>query len=388
LADDVIAAIEKKRAQSPPSTPSGLAEQKYDAAYKKAAEEKKQEKPTPTGAEIDTAGKEAGREAVRDGYKNGDIKSDIGESFGDQYRREWEGDKRGTKVPDPDDKLPDKPSNYMKECAKGKVPLPPPWGDPRWVKTQDNLDNNKVLDANATEPAGPDYTPKTEVWTSKSPNGICYALPRIGLDGKIRLLGQICQSDKTGKACFWDNIGLDGKRINPDATAKGVNPALDPAKLQGGDKLGENCTKCHRGDNVFSITPGTPLQRGPRNPCDTDADEFPEDRVTAPAGGQRYEPIGRTSGPEGAFSNPPEADSFRKKGTSACSQCHGIPKLSASYCGIILGMAGRTMPPPDGSGVFLPKKDPSDPDVVDPNSAFAKDYNELRTACRTAKDPK
>lgn len=34
---------------------------------------------------------------------------------------------------------------------------------------------------------------------------------------------------------------------------------MEPANIQGGNELVENCTNCHRGKNAFVVHPGSPL---------------------------------------------------------------------------------------------------------------------------------
>jgi len=268
------------------------------------------------------------------------------ESAADKARREWErantdrSSKGGRPVPPPSKTpLPANATPYMKMCDAAGVPLPPKWGDDAWVK-QGNLPTDKTFASNA---------PTTEVWTSKTPDGICYALPRIdGTPPVIQLLGQICQSSKTGKACFWDNI--DPK--NP--TLSGREPVTNDSgqtNMAGGDTLklpeGEQCTACHRGDNVFIIHPGTPLQRGPTDPCSTDGpfdmpiDDRPTDTAKKP---KFYEPIAPN------FTNPKNEPLDPPLTNKACTGCHSIPKLTTSYCStVLLPFMAKEMPPPDGT---------------------------------------
>lgn len=94
------------------------------------------------------------------------------------------------------------------------------------------------------------------------------ALP-LKHEGDISVLGIICQSRRTGKACFWDNIDISAERDAggnfPRITGEGV--ILRIAEIKNGSNLAENCTLCHRGSNAFLIHPntvlGTPLNRLP-----------------------------------------------------------------------------------------------------------------------------
>lgn len=359
--NELVAAIENKRqGPNPSSSPALPGEKEYEAAYNAAVDELKKDpnkKPPATDKELDEAGKKAGREAVEKALQGGTIVDpNTGESYGDVYRREWDGSKRGTPVPPPSDKVPPGASQYMKDCAAAGVPLPPPWGDPRWVNQGELPDKNNF--AGGTNRY-------TEVWVSRSPAGICYALPRRVANDKdpIQLLGQICQSTATGKACFWDNIGLDGKRIEGSATN-----GLDPSKLQGGDKLEENCTNCHRGDNVFIIHPGTPLEQPGSNPCGGGAS--PADQNS----GKPYKPLGRPSkAGDGGFQNPPRTTPLPSGQGNGCTMCHSIPTPTKEYCGLLKAFVERGEMPPGG------KPDADEQKDID---QLKKDCNKLLPAAR------
>lgn len=82
----------------------------------------------------------------------------------------------------------------------------------------------------------------------------------------------ICQGKVTGKACFWDRIGLSGNRIGLDqaliTTRRDGDPNLETQlPWYGGvdlvGKPGGVCTNCHRGQNAF-ITPWSPKLRPSR----------------------------------------------------------------------------------------------------------------------------
>lgn len=346
-AKDLNDAIETKRKLGLP-LPFGIelpGEQQYRDAYDKAVAELKASNPKATAKELDEAGKKAGREAVEDAIKNGEIVDpNTGETYGDVYRREWEGVNRGKPVPPPGaSSVPPGASQYMKDCAAAGVPLPPPWGDPRWVNQGELPDKNNF--------AGGDKR-YTEVWTTKTPGGICYALPRRkdNASDPIELLGQICQSSATGKACFWDNVGLDGKRVTGDKTN-----GVDPSKLQGGDKLEENCTACHRGDNVFIIHPGTPLDQPGSNPC-TGGGKSPTEQNTS----KPYQPIGRPGrgpGDDGGFKNDPRTTPLPSGQGNGCTSCHTIPPVTQRYCGLIRGFVESGEMPPGGGLDENEKKD-------------------------------
>jgi len=366
-ANQTIANIEAKRDQEKQGhtvAEKYPLESEYDAAYKQAVDELKQKNPKATDADLDAAGKKAGREAVQKGFGDGKVVDPkTGESEADLARREFEGASRGKPVPPPSNAVPANASPYMKECAKNGVPLPPVWGDPKWVK-QGTLSKDKG------EILAFDFLPTADVFVSKSPLGVCYALPRMDEKGVIQRLDQICQSEQTGKACFWDNTDpKDGY------TPVKVVDGLDPANVSGGDKMKMNCTRCHRGDNAFIIHPNTPLQLGPTNPCEKND---PTSKIGATDPAKRFQPIGRgrntkiSKDPEdqAGFENP--TDEFASQGTGPCTACHSIPKLTYSYCGMILV-------PMMNNGEMPPKPPPPAPT---PKMAdYKKDIDTLTDAC-------
>ena len=241
------------------------------------------------------------------------------------------------------------PTAYMTECEKKGVPLPPPWEDPGWKKAGE-LPKDKIF-------AAPSL-PTAEVWVFKTPLGICYALPRKDAKGEIQALGIICQGEESGAACFWDNIRADGTKITGAATA-----GMKVNDMQGGDVLKENCTGCHRGENVFIIHPGTPLQQTADS---TGANKDPGDPNGKPTQPLKkpYKPIGQPG-----WGNEPSDLTLEADG---CAFCHELPKLTPEYCRILKQSVGKTMPPPDGK-----KTDPS----------FDKDIKKLKDACNKL-DPK
>ncbi len=360
-ADDMNAAIEKKRAEGGPMT--SPAEKEYDDAYKDAVDELKKAKPNATQAELDAAGKKAGRAAVEKAIGDGKITTDTGESFGDAFRRQSEGANRGKPVPAPSNAVPANASDYMKQCAKDGVPLPPKWGDPAWVKQGDLPDGKSTA-------LGEGNFPFVEAWVSKSPQGVCFAAPRRNeKGGEIQILDQICQGNN-GKACFWDNSSpADG-----DTPVKVVD-GLDPANLAGGDKLKRNCTECHRGDNAFIIRPSTALQLGPTNPCDK---KDPGSRFGPTDPAKRLDPVGRGPRPQEknpnnrpGFENPPDLMAL---GDGPCSACHSIPKLTYNYCTFVLMpmLINKEMPPKT-----QPPQNPAN---------FTKDTKTLTDACKKIDD--
>lgn len=229
------------------------------------------------------------------------------------------------------------PTAYISDCRANSVPIPPDWPS-GWTNSGDLPFALNFLES------GPD----TEVWTYEDPGGLglCYALPRQEA-GYISLVGIICQSESTGKACFWDNIdAATGRRI------EGVGITLRINGLKDGSNLAENCTECHRGYNAFLVHPTTPLGA-------------PADRDPA----VRYSPIGQAG-----WSNPP---AFATVGSGACAGCHQLAALNPSICAILELAAEKTMP------------DPADPaGWANPDPPYAAHITAIQTACAGGRPPR
>lgn len=221
-----------------------------------------------------------------------------------------------------DEMLSPRPSSgYVESCRAEGVPIPPDWPDPAWI---DQGPLSLVFIGQGLD---------AQVFAYKDPSvpGVCYALPRRQNPGNsIEFLGIICQSDRTGKVCFWDNRTVEDIKITgPDIT-------LDIDTIGNGLTLGETCTDCHRGDNAFNIHPGTALELSragaPGGPYDTSPQV-------------RYSPIGQAhwQNPPNLALTPPPAGQF------ACTACHGIPQTGPTYCGTILQSAAVTTMPPFGT---------------------------------------
>lgn len=147
---------------------------------------------------------------------------------------------------------------YMAFCSAAGVPLPPDFSTTgtRWTR-------QGMLSQNLLRPGE-----IAEVWTAApaSGRGACVALPRR--DGPrptdaAKLAGIICQSATTGDACFWDNIDRNtGARLPWDSQTLKIGDLMD------GSNLSENCTGCHKGNNVYLLAPDDPtwcrLLRGGR----------------------------------------------------------------------------------------------------------------------------
>jgi hypothetical protein len=134
---------------------------------------------------------------------------------------------------------------YMADCRLRGVPIPPDWaesGTP-WVL-------QGTLTQNLLDPGG-----FAAVWTYSNPSarGACIALPR-GNGSPGSAAGIICQS-ATGNACFWDNKRLG---VNPEQFLGWSGQRLVISELKDGSNLNSACTQCHRGNNVFLMSPDDP----------------------------------------------------------------------------------------------------------------------------------
>ncbi|HVG06490.1 MAG TPA: hypothetical protein VNM67_02220 [Thermoanaerobaculia bacterium] len=221
-----------------------------------------------------------------------------------------------------EDDLPAVPGStptYIESCRAEGVPIPPDWPDAKWI-SQGPL---------ALVFVSAEYN--AEVFAYKDPvvPGVCYALPRRDSAGSIQLLGIICQSATTGKACFWDNKTIDNVRLT------GVDLVLDIDTIGNGMTLGENCTNCHRGDNAYTIHPGTALDLSRSaavgGPYETDA-------------AARFTPIAQPG-----WGNPgPLTLPALSTGQSSCVVCHGLPETRPDYCAAVLRVAALATMPPSG----------------------------------------
>jgi hypothetical protein len=224
------------------------------------------------------------------------------------------------------DQSPLEPTEYMKECGAAQVPVPPDWGDPRWI-FHDTLDPDFSFVKDSKKSIA-------EIWTFTDPDkpGLCVGLPRIlNETGGIDLFGIICQSKTTGKACFWDNVD----RWTHEQLSSEESKRMKIAAIEDGSMLGENCTNCHRGENVFVIHPGTELDVLRELGSDTDV--------------AWYSPISAQNN----WGNPGPRTDLR-----SCKGCHALPELAANnntlkpppeekspYCRILKQVVTKTMPP-------------------------------------------
>ena len=253
---------------------------------------------------------------------------------------------------DPDETLQQQISAgqaYIDECRSRSVPIPPDW-PPTAAQTiaikQTPAPIQDIWQRQVDLSAG------VQVYTYRdsSEPGICYALPRLAGD-QVDLLGIICQSAATGAACFWDNIDTTtGRKL----TGSVDSLVLTLSELKNGNNLTQNCTGCHRGENVFLIHPETSLYQG----GDSQTSFW-------------YEPIST----QADWENPP---AFRARYSGECSSCHAIGALEyqSGYCGVVAGSTDNTMPPYQSPAGWLSPRSPYDTEV-----------DAIRTACETWVDP-
>lgn len=206
-------------------------------------------------------------------------------------------------------------TDYIEECRAQGVPIPPDWAETGtdWVM-QGTLTQNLLVPG--------DYA---AVWTYSDPSvrGACIALPRGGGDPGSAA-GIICQSATTGHACFWDNKLRD---VSPEVFLGWRGRRLVISELKDGSNLDSACTGCHRGNNVFLISPDDPtwarVLRGPLNGVSTGTFTTRVEGSTDNTGGHpRYIPI-TTAPPRAGWQN-----QFQAGGCS--TSCHEAPTVSGS----------------------------------------------------------
>jgi hypothetical protein len=240
-------------------------------------------------------------------------------------------------------------TGYITHCRSNDVPIPPIWnpttGTNQWQKR-----------GTLVNPFAASGLTNVEVWTftSTTPAGICIALPRMdgsNINTNVQALGIICQSERTGKACFWDNVvrptpdissgqSVAARRVAGRAKITGASTRnLSPVRMSDGYNLEENCTDCHRGTNVFITRVGTAL--------DVSSSSFGNlDSVPA----VRYQPLSGTPA-DPRWANPVSAIHTRINGLNGqCMSCHDvsdneIAQPTFAYCGTILeNIIGTNMP--------------------------------------------
>lgn len=133
-------------------------------------------------------------------------------------------------------------TDYMRQCAAAGVPIPPDFALSGTVwRRQGDLAAPLIVSGSRAQ---------VYVWASPALRGGCVALPRgTGAPGTGDLAGIICQGADSGRACFWDSKRRGSGEIIPwrDETMV-VRELMDANQLP-------NCTNCHRGNNVFIVSP-------------------------------------------------------------------------------------------------------------------------------------
>jgi len=172
--------------------------------------------------------------------------------------------------------------------------------------------------------------------------------------GKTAFFAIVCQSEHTGKACFWDSVdpNTGGKVFR-----RLLSDKLEIAKIADGYSLkNENCTDCHRGPNAFLIRPQTAL-------------DLPAPFDIHPR--QTYQPMGRAG-----WQNPRPLLIHDPNGNNKCATCHEIPGLSEKYCAAVLANVSETYMPSASNPVGW--KNPSGP--------YASDVLKLKQQCTECKN--
>jgi hypothetical protein len=233
-------------------------------------------------------------------------------------------------------------TDYMAFCRKNRVPIPPDWAEKgtEWV-LQGNL-NDRYGGTNLLVPGEDAF-----VWTWSDPvrKGAAIALPRG--DGRPgSLAGIISQSAITGYACFWDNMPPNDQRrgiLGWRGQTLRISQLADGSNLTGVTGI---CTECHRGNNVFIISPDDPtwakVLRGPlvTTPGSTFTTRL-ESSTSDPE--SRYFPVTKSSttasdrpGWANVYTPPPPPP-------STCAACHENAEDFLTRGGGISAMP--TMPP-------------------------------------------
>jgi hypothetical protein len=145
---------------------------------------------------------------------------------------------------------------YMTECRSQGVPIPPNWS----VNTNKWVQHGNLVNSNLLQPGSDAF-----VWSYTDPNirGACIALPRGSGGARGGLAGIICQNAETAAACFWDSRWRDD--ADPLREMPAINwsqSTLIISQLKDATNITESdsgvCTTCHRGNNVFLISPDHP----------------------------------------------------------------------------------------------------------------------------------
>lgn len=236
--------------------------------------------------------------------------------------------------------------DYIAECRKAGVPIPPDWGNPAWQSR--GLLTTKFISASIDA--------EVFAFESDSPRGVCFALPR-SQGNTISLLGIICLGTDTSKSCFWDNQRNKVQFSIQKGTAVPLSGFAGGADLAGG--TGGVCTDCHAGENPFIVHPGRPMDLGAR---------------LLPNGWQS--PLVHPNWPQNQGPTTVLQGIALAPNEGSCLSCHdrppGIrfPEVSTElpgYCSVILPKAISTTMPPTSPGN---------------NASYAKHKDALLAACK------
>lgn len=267
---------------------------------------------------------------------------------------------------------------YMAECTAAEVPTPPAIngttesGAPLWHREGELSPNDMFID----EPQYP--AQPAELSSYQNADGVCMMLQRIADPDRaaMAIAGVICQSRRTGKACFWDfamhyrpgtKIPIGVPNIEIDSAGRYAKGGRELLGSPGGI-----CSDCHAGENAFYIHPDAKLDGGPRKMGDVPAARR---NFRAPWA----QPIVPTLWPQNRLPLAPALV------PDACRGCHDetgpagrLPRLSrgiSGYCGFLKETLQLTMPPAPaapgselrrlaGHQLLLACRMPADPSVM------------------------
>lgn len=218
---------------------------------------------------------------------------------------------------------------YCRDCLAEDVPEPPAFDSGLWQS------KGPLPDVFTSKPVV-----AILVYESDDPAGVCVALPRKDPGSPdIELVGVICQSERTGKACFWDNkSNRDPLDRVGSLIQRPTIEAFDIREFRNGDELFEDCTNCHRGQNVFIVHDA--LERIPRRGADRRYQPIPAGTKRAEVGADNriWSNPGRRSEGEGNLMR-----------TAGCGGCHTMSSQSWNYCSAVLRPTiARGLMPPGG----------------------------------------
>lgn len=215
--------------------------------------------------------------------------------------------------------------DYIEQCDKAGVPVPPDWGSPLWQK-KGALGVNFLKD-------GTDDEADVYTYESTSPKGLCIALPRYKQGKNSSYVhGIICQGNDTSKSCFWDSRKFAG-----GIPFNGITPITSNLFVGGTDLVSNGqgvCTDCHAGENNFVVHPApSPLALG--------------DILKA---AKRVDPVVSASWPQNQLSQASSTVPAECGGSchSEAGKMGRFPLLSnkmGGYCSVLAKAIIETMPP-------------------------------------------